>query len=107
MIEDKIYDELFDMKNAIYTKAEFSREYLGKCRTYYNATRTNKRPVSKTALVNCWNKLREDVKACDDSMKYANNSYVLSSIKERRERLNDMSRQVLEALIEQREYKGV
>ena len=93
------------MKNDYYTKAEFSRDYLGKCRTYYNAIKSSNKTVSKTALINCWHKLRDEVKECDNSLQYAINTWTLDGIKERRHKLDNMSRMVLEALIDKEDTK--
>jgi len=101
MIEDRIFNQLVELNDEFYTKADFSREYLGKCRTYYNAIKTNNKTVSKTALVYCWNRLRNDVKACDDRLAFTKHNWMVESVKERRAKLDIMSRWVLEALIEQ------
>lgn len=101
MIADIIFKELIELNDEFYTKAQFSRDYLGKCRTYYNAIKTTEKTISKTALVNCWHRLRSDVKACEESMTFTHNDWMLSNLKQRRAKLDTMSKMVLEALIEQ------
>jgi hypothetical protein len=105
MIVDNVFNELNDMKSGWYTKREFSRDYLGKCGSYYSTTKTKNTDISKTALVNLWHRLRKDVATYEETAKKVNERFVRDNLLERRQTFDALSRGVLEALIDEKMTK--
>ena len=101
MIVDNVYNELNDMKSDCYTKREFSRDYLGKCGSYYSAIKTKKSDISKTALVNLWHKLRHDVTVFEETANKTNERWMKRNLMERKKTFDTLSKGVLEALIDE------
>lgn len=99
MIVDWVFEQINDMKSGLYTKREFSRDYLGKCGSYYSATKSKKVDVSKTALINLWRALRKEVERYEFSANKVNDNWLKHNMLERRRTFDALSKGVLEALI--------
>ena len=99
MIVDTVFNHINDTKSGFYTKREFSRDYLGKCGSYYSATKTKDTDVSKTALINLWHALRKDVELYESTANRAHDRWIKHNMLERKQTFDTLSRGVLEALI--------
>ena len=99
MIVDNVFNVINEQKEGFYTKREFSRDYLGKCGSYYSSTKTKEVDVSKTALINLWHALRKDVERYDTVAQRANDSWMKSNLLQRKQEFEVLSKGVLEALI--------
>ncbi len=100
MIVDSVFNIINEQKEGFYTKREFSRDYLGKCGSYYSATKTKHTDVSKTALINLWHALRKDVERYENVAERTKDSWIKDNMIERKRVYDGLSKGVLEALID-------
>ena len=99
MLIDNIFQKIVEMNSDYYTKRDFSKNYLGKCETYYSAMNSKKEDVSKTALINLFKKLKREEEILSENYKLYDNNYMRDNMMKKRAALKEMSDEVLNELV--------
>ena len=99
MLIDNIFEKIVEMNSNYYTKREFSKNYLGKCNTYYSSMKCRKEDASKTALINLFKKLKHEAAILEETHIVFDNAYIRENMKQKRNALKEMCDEVLTELV--------
>ncbi|OEJ67512.1 hypothetical protein BEN30_08715 [Magnetovibrio blakemorei] len=97
-ILDEVYNDLL-IEDAYLTEKKFSRDYLGKCDTYYAYLKSSGATASAGALINLWRRLNCDKLACERRLATTENSYLRNLTADWLERFDKLERRVKDAIL--------
>ncbi len=86
IVYDKLAAEHWDL-----TERQFSREYLGKCETYFAYLKSTGKEPSADALLKLWGKLNREKKLYEDSIQHAQSAPQMQIVTDWGELYSDLS----------------
>jgi hypothetical protein len=96
---DSYYEAICDYKGEHFSEKDFSKEYLGRCITYYAYLKSSNSKPSKSALINLWKQLKLDTYKCDEYAQRSKVEWLTESYKQHKQTLDGLCASLIQDIM--------